>query len=284
MSKFIAIVLLGLIANGVVLASQASFSSAASSRPLPLNSPAANLFTYPGHPVATTSSPSPTEQGYSLPLSLNLASTPLPTIQVKVAHGETPIVPRALVTATEIVSRIATRGPGPTPRPNTITLEDFAKSIQTGRSDLVVGVYVPNILALRVVQQPEAGSSYIYPVEGYATQFELAARFGTTALLAHNYLSGARFFELSPGEPADLVYGNGAIRRYTISKLRHFQALRPDDPFSTFVDLDNGRDSLSSDQLFRQIYSDTGHVIFQTCIKHDGNPSWGRLFVIATPL
>ncbi len=162
-------------------------------------------------------------------------------------------------------------------------LAAFARALKNGQANVLVGVYVPGVLSLRVVQQSSESSTSVYPVAGYATQFKLAARFGTTALLAHNNLSGAQFFELAPGQTASLIYGDGSIRRYVISHTRRFQALRPEDPFSTFIDLGDGHASLSSDQLFRQIYTDSGALIFQTCIAANGNPSWGRLFVIAEP-
>ena len=164
------------------------------------------------------------------------------------------------------------------------TLDNFAATVKSGQPGQVVGVYVPKVLALRVAQQPANNPAYVTRTRDYATQFSLAAKYGTTALLAHNYLSGALFFNLSAGQEVDIIYGDGAIRRYRISTLRHFQALSPADLYSDFVDLDNGGAQLSTPDLFYQIYAGGDRVVFQTCIKAQGNASWGRLFVIATPI
>jgi len=163
------------------------------------------------------------------------------------------------------------------------TLDNFVARVKNGHWGQRVGVYVPNVLALRLAQQPTNDPAYVTRTRGYATQFSLAAKYGSTALLAHNYLSGALFFNLLPGEEVDVIYGDGAIRRYTISTLRHFQALRSTNLYSDFVDLDHGNPHLSNADVFYQIYTGGDRVVFQTCIKAHGDPSWGRLFVIATP-
>lgn len=166
-----------------------------------------------------------------------------------------------------------------------MTLEEFAATVENGQAGQVVGVYVPDVLALPVVQQPADSPAYVTGNNGYITQFGLAAQYGTTGLLAHNYLSGALFFNLSAGQEVDVIYGDGFIRRYVISTTRHFQALNPSDPTSDFVDLDDdGGAHVSSAGLFDQIYAKGDQVVFQTCIDANGNPSWGRLFVIATPV
>lgn len=165
------------------------------------------------------------------------------------------------------------------------TLGDFVATLRNGRAEELVGVYVPQILALNVARQPTNDPVYVNQSAGYVTQFRLASQFGTTGLLAHNYLSGALFFNLSAGQEVDVIYGDGMIRRYSIAMLRHFQALTPTDPDSHFVDLDNnGIAPLSNTDLFYQIYARGDRVVFQTCINANGNSSWGRLFVIATPI
>jgi len=163
-------------------------------------------------------------------------------------------------------------------------LDNFIATVKNGQPKQLVGVYVSKVLALKVAQQPANNQAYVTRTIGYATQFGLAAKYGATALLAHNYRSGALFFDLLAGQEVDLIYGDGAIRRYTISTLRHFQALRPTNPYSNFVDLDNGGQQLLNADLFQQIYTSGDQVVFQTCIKAHGNVSWGRLFVIAKPV
>lgn len=163
------------------------------------------------------------------------------------------------------------------------TLEDFANSLKNGQAGQVVGLYVPQVLALQVVQQPAADPSYVSQEANVVTQFGLAAQYGTTGLLAHNYLSGALFFNLSSGEEVDIVYGDGAVRGYSILAIGRFQALNPSDPASSFIDLDDAS-QLSSTDLFYRMYGREDRVVLQTCIEANGDPSWGRLFVIAIPL
>jgi hypothetical protein len=165
----------------------------------------------------------------------------------------------------------------------TSPLGKFVTTVKNGQPGLVVGVYVPNILALKVAQQPANKPTYVFAKRDYATQFSIAAQYGTIGLLAHNYLSGALFFNLSSGQEVDVVYGDGNTRRYVVSNIRRFQALSPNDPYSAFIDLGNGSAQLSSTDVFNQIYAGVNKVVFQTCIKTNGKLSWGRLFVIATP-
>ena len=166
----------------------------------------------------------------------------------------------------------------------TPTFDNFVARVANGDASRVVGVYSPGVLALRVAQQPAQNPGYVSTTFGYVTQFSLAAQYGTTGLLAHNYLSGALFFRLSPGDPVSIVLGDGTVKRYAVTGIRRFQALRPTDPYSTFLDLDYGGAELSSTDLFYQVYRGNGQVVFQTCIRAYGNSSWGRLFVTAAPI
>ncbi len=165
-----------------------------------------------------------------------------------------------------------------------LTLGEFAASLENGDPNAIVGVFVCRVLALKITQQPMNDPVYVSNEMGTATQFRLAAGYGTLGLLAHNDRSGARFFGLRLGHQVDVVYGDGTVRRYVVSRIRHFQPLNADDPYSNFFDLDNGGDPLTSTQVFQQIFVGDDQVVFQTCIPTDGNPIWGRLFVIATPM
>jgi len=163
------------------------------------------------------------------------------------------------------------------------TYETFAASVADGQAGVVRGVYAAGAFALRVEQQPAGDANYISSNSEMATQFQTASLFGVTGLLAHNYLAGAKFFDLTEGQEIRVVYGDGAAKHYTVSRLYRFQALDPYNPSSDFVDLETGA-TLSALDVFSLVYMGEGHVTFQTCIEQNGNPSWGRLFVIATPL
>ena len=161
--------------------------------------------------------------------------------------------------------------------------EAFIASVADGQAGVVRGVYVPSVLALPVRQQPADNPTYVSPEAGTATQFASAAALGVTGLLAHNYLAGAEFFKLAAGQDVQIVYGDGAVKLYRVTAIYRYQALDPYSPYSNFVDLSTG-ETKSVGEVFMQVYAGGDHVTFQTCIANNGNPSWGRLFVIATPV
>lgn len=162
-------------------------------------------------------------------------------------------------------------------------LDRFAATVANGQVGVVRGVYVPGVLALRVVQQPGGSPGYVSAMAGVATQFQYAANAGVTGLLGHNYSSGASFFQLAPGQEVAVVYGDGGVRRYLVTAVYQYQALQPNSPYSDFVDLKTGVRSTAA-EVFAQMYAGEHHLTFQTCIMRDGNWTWGRLFVVAVPL
>ena len=159
---------------------------------------------------------------------------------------------------------------------------DFSESVQTREVDVLRGVYVPNVLALPVVQQPADQPYYVSSREGEATQFSMAARYGNIGLLAHNTLSGRLFSGLAAGQEVRLVYSDGRVEYFVIAEILRFQALEPESITSSFRDLD-GNETLSAGEMFNRAYVGERRVVFQTCIEAYGNVSWGRLFVVAVP-
>jgi hypothetical protein len=159
---------------------------------------------------------------------------------------------------------------------------DFARSVQNNQADVLRGVYVPSVLAFPIVQQPASNPGYVSLTDGEITQFGLPSQFGNVGLLAHNNLSGRYFSQLTLGQEVRLVYGDGKVEYFVITKLFQFQALQPTSQYSSFRDLSNNK-TLTTEQMFNKAYRGDRHVTFQTCIEANGEPSWGRLFVIATP-
>lgn len=160
--------------------------------------------------------------------------------------------------------------------------KDFLKLVENGNINVLSGVYVPNVLALPIVQQPAGDAGYVSGRDDEATQFELASQYGNVGLLAHNYLSGRFFEHLEVGEEVRLVYGDGKVEYFIITEVLRYQAFDPDSQWSSFRNLDN-EDVISAEQMFTRAYAGDLHVTFQTCIEANGNSSWGRLFVIAVP-
>ena len=159
---------------------------------------------------------------------------------------------------------------------------DFSQTVQNGEADVVRGVYVSDVLALPVVQQPQDNFGYVSARISEATQFSMAAKFGNVGLLAHNNLSGSSFSQLVVGQEVRLIYGNGRVEYFVIAEILQYQALQPTSTRSTFRNLATD-ETISADQLFQRVYAGDRHVTFQTCIEAKGNLSWGRLFVVATP-
>lgn len=134
-----------------------------------------------------------------------------------------------------------------------------------------------------VVQQPSGNASYVSTKSNTATQFSLATQYGSIGLIAHNYLAGKSFFNLSQGQTITLTFSDGTTAKYTVSGIYKYQALSPTSPYSQFVDLNNPDQVLSVDSVFNQIYAVSGRLVLQTCISKNGVSSWGRLFVVANP-
>ena len=161
-------------------------------------------------------------------------------------------------------------------------LEDFVSTVSNGSSSLA-GVYVNGTLAMPIVQQPSGNAGWVSEADDVVTQFGIATKYGSTGLLAHNTHAGAAFFNIESGQEVVVVFGNGETESYRVESIRKFQALQPTSPYSDFVDLDSG-EKLSATDLFYAVYSGDNHLTFQTCIAQDGELSWGRLFIIATPI
>src|SRR3990170_3155238 len=85
-------------------------------------------------------------------------------------------------------------------------LSEFVREIQNGDGALLVGVYVPGLMAYPVAQQPASQPGFVLNQAGYVTQFRLAAQYNTIGLLAHNDLAGMEFFQLQGSQEVILVY------------------------------------------------------------------------------
>jgi len=158
-------------------------------------------------------------------------------------------------------------------------LATFAISVLDGNPDILKGVYVEDVMAFPVIQQPFA--AFVSEQPGTVTQFGMASSYGVTGLLAHNFLSGALFFHLEPGQSVNLIYGDGDIDTYWVTDILRYQATSPNSIYSGFVDLRTGKGT-DAEGMFRKVYMGKDQVTFQTCIAKDGVGSWGRLFIIAS--
>jgi hypothetical protein len=173
----------------------------------------------------------------------------------------------------------------PANRTNFSQVEKFAAPLLNGISEDVVGVFLPGLFALPVMQQPKDQPAYVSSANDLLTQFSLPKQYNTVGLLAHNYLSGSLFYDIDFDQTVVVINGDGSTQQYRIERIERFQALNPTSPYSSFVDqADPSGKVLTSAELFSRIYTVKNKLIFQTCIDAEGDPSWGRIFIIAKPI
>jgi len=159
-------------------------------------------------------------------------------------------------------------------------------NLTLGDSQKIVpnALYLNDSTTLQIVQQPSGNGTFVTSFPNYVTEYRTASDFGTIGLLAHNYLAGQYFFQISTGQELELVYSNTKTQKFVVTEIKRYQALSPNSPSSDFIDLTTG-DYLTALQLFNEVYrNQTGHLVLQTCIYADQNPNWGRLFIIAEPV
>jgi hypothetical protein len=159
---------------------------------------------------------------------------------------------------------------------------DFIRTVMDGRSGVVSGVYVPGILAFKIIQQPAGTPGYVSSVDGVVTQFGMSIPYGVIGLLAHDNLAGENFINLKSGQEVRIIYGDGKISYYTIISINQYKATDSHSTTSNFTDLNTGT-IYTAAQIFIMYYQGGDQVTFQTCISQDGNLSWGRLFITASP-
>ncbi len=153
-----------------------------------------------------------------------------------------------------------------------------------GTARQVVGVFVPGAFNFSVVQQPTGKPGYVSTDPDVVTQFGMVAQYGTIGLLAHNTLAGASYDQLALNDIAIIKFEDGTTQWYRIDSIKRYQALQPFSPYSNFIDLDHPGVEQSTQEVFSTIYQGKNSLVFQTCLERDGNPSWGRVFITATPV
>jgi len=167
--------------------------------------------------------------------------------------------------------------------PNTFPdLNTFIETVKNGNANILRGVYVSNVMALAVVQQPIGQFMYVSNDRRVATQFSMVTKMGNVGLLAHSTLAGSLFSNIKDGDQIVLIYGDGHTKNFITQSIQRYQALEPLNPYSHFVDLESQK-PLSAEELFNKVYRGRYHLTLQTCIQNNGESSWGRLFILATP-
>ncbi len=204
------------------------------------------------------------------------------------------------VPAVEIITATETAAPTPTPTLSPIEItataqalqheenlrvfDQFIADLKNGEHDKIVGIWVENVLALKVVYQPSNNPGFVSTVDEVVTYFSYVwENSGNHGLLAHNYLAGRYFFNVQVGDILTLVFGDGDYQDFEVTSINEYQTLQPNSPYSKFIDLNSG-EQLTSTQLFMDIYMGDYHTTLQTCIANGAELSWGRRFTLAPPM
>jgi len=168
--------------------------------------------------------------------------------------------------------------------PNTLPdLNTFIETVTDGNASALRGVYVSNVMALSIVQQPTGFPGYVSTEESVATQFGIASEVGNVGLLAHNTHAGSFFSNINQGDRIILIYGDGHVESFMVNSIQRYQALDPYNTHSEFKNLET-QTTFTAEDLFKNVYRGDYHLTLQTCIENNGNASWGRLFIMATPV
>lgn len=161
------------------------------------------------------------------------------------------------------------------------SLTSFISAVYNANGNSVRGIYIKDVLQLPVVQQPASNPGYVSSANNTVTQFYTASYYGSIGLLAHNTLAGSYFFLVDFDDPIYVVFGDGHLETYKVVDIRYYQALSPNSPYSSFVNLANPDQTIGYEQLFYETYGVSGRLVMQTCVEREGLDSWGRLFIIA---
>jgi hypothetical protein len=163
------------------------------------------------------------------------------------------------------------------------SLDEFIHQVADGQAGVVRGLFVQNLFALRILQQPINDPGYVAREEGTVTQYFRAELSGTIGLLAHNYLSGQLFFDLTKGQDLVIVFGDGKAAKYQVSEINDFERLTRSDMNSNFLELSTNQTSTAT-QVFERYYEKNHALTLQTCIARNGVADWGVRFIMANPV
>jgi hypothetical protein len=189
------------------------------------------------------------------------------------------------VTPTSVPTAIPTKVAEVIQIEKTVPLFDqFIQDIKTGEKNKIVGLWVDGKMALTVVYQPTSNPGFVSSLDNVATYFLLPyKKAGNYGMLAHNYLAGRFFFDMTTGDIIQVVFGDGDYQDFEVVDIKEYQALQPNSPRSDYVDLVSGA-QLTANNLFYEVYMGDFHTTLQTCIAQGFEESWGRRFVLAPPL
>lgn len=143
---------------------------------------------------------------------------------------------------------------------------------------------IPDTPPITIEQQPKGDYSYVSNKANTVTQFGMSKdEGGALGYLAHNTKAGELFSKLKVGDTIGVLSEVPTTRggySKKVKDIRKFQALSPNSTNSAFVEIGTGK-QYTADELYKEMYTNAGNLILQTCITQDGNDNWGRMFIVA---
>jgi hypothetical protein len=161
-------------------------------------------------------------------------------------------------------------------------LHQLLARLEADPAKFVSGIYAPGIFALPIIEQPADNDIYVSVKRNLVTLFGDAAENGVTGLLAHNFLAGALFYNLEIGGELWLVDGEEETTGYTVTNIEQFQKIDGGEA-DTYINL-RTQESMSTSEVFDRFYTGEPHLVLQTCLEEDDDPSWGLTFIVAQPI
>jgi hypothetical protein len=161
----------------------------------------------------------------------------------------------------------------------------FIENSKTGSPELT-GLYIEDLLSIRITQQENNQPNWVSSSFNVVTQYDYASLTNTIGILAHNYLAGAYFYQISENQIISITDGLGQIQSFRVVEFGRYQALNPNSPETSLVDLETGEVFEAYEIYIKYYVSQPGEtkLVLQTCIENNGNGSWGRYFVVAVPV
>src|SRR5258706_3814438 len=104
-------------------------------------------------------------------------------------------------------------------------LNTFIESVRNGDANLLRGVYVYDVMAFSVIQQPAGSPGFVSQEANQLTEFGMAAEAGYVGLLAHNYLAGTSFLGFTDGELVILANCDWHTDKYFLTNVVKYNSL-----------------------------------------------------------
>jgi hypothetical protein len=106
------------------------------------------------------------------------------------------------------------------------------------------------------------------------TDDKTIGKFINNVYIAHNFLAG-KYFDNN----VEITYANGSILEYEEVETIILQAIDPYSPSTNYTD---GIHIYKPDDIHHYVFSKG--IVFLTCYDKDGQPAWGRKFIIMKPV